>query len=92
MSHKPPVVIDDENPEWTAEDFAKAKRGDDIPAHIREAFAGAKAKRGRPAGSIRSEKQLVSVRLDRDALERLKAQGPGWQSRINEAVRKAAGL
>jgi uncharacterized protein (DUF4415 family) len=34
----------------------------------------------------------VSLRLDREALERFKAGGPGWQSRINETVRKAAGL
>ena len=48
--------------------------------------------RGRPRNSFTSNKQLVSLRLDRDALDVLKAAGPGWQSRINDAVRKAAGL
>ena len=33
-----PVIFDEDNPEWTGEDFARAKRGDDIPAQIRAAF------------------------------------------------------
>lgn len=35
-------------------------------------------------------KQLVSLRIDRDVLERFRATGEGWQSRINEALKKAA--
>ncbi len=85
MSSKPPVVFDEDNPEWTEADFAAAKAGDAIPAHIREAFSRG---RGRPKGSA---KQLVSLRIDRDVLERFRAGGPGWQSRINEALRKAVG-
>ena len=85
MSSKPPVVFDDDNPEWTLADFAAAKTGDAIPAHIREAFPRG---RGRPKGSA---KQLVSLRIDRDVLDSVRAGGPGWQSRINEALRKAAG-
>ena len=80
-----PVVIDDDNPEWTAEDFSRAAVGDDIPAHIRAAFPKT---RGRPAGL---NKQLVSLRIDRDVIERFRESGPGWQSRINEALRKAVG-
>lgn len=37
-------------------------------------------------------KQLVSLRIDPDVLERFRADGPGWQARMNEALRKAAGL
>ena len=47
------------------------------------------ARRGRPAGST---KRLVSLRLDEAVIDRFRADGPGWQSRINEALRKAAGL
>lgn len=46
-------------------------------------------KAGRPRGS---DKEQVTLRLDRAALDRFRADGPGWQTRINEAVRKAAGL
>lgn len=91
MPRNPPIVIDDDNPEWTSEDFARAKRGDEIPEHIRAAFGGAKA-RGRPAGTTTSNKEQVTLRVDRDALDRFKAAGPGWQSRMNDALRKAVGL
>ena len=46
-----------------------------------------KKMRGRPAGS---NKTLVHIRLDNDLLERFKATGAGWQTRMNEALRKAA--
>ena len=34
-------------------------------------------------------KQQVTLRLDRDVLDRFRATGDGWQSRINTALRKA---
>ena len=37
-------------------------------------------------------KELVSLRIDQDVLEHFQAGGPGWQDRINEALRKAAGM
>ena len=36
-------------------------------------------------------KELVSLRIDRDVLDVFQADGPGWQDRINAALRKAAG-
>lgn len=89
MNRQPPPEGYDENPEWTKEDFARARPATEVhPAQV----VAALAKRGRPVGSTTSNKQQVTLRLDRDALERLKAAGPGWQTRINQAVRKAAGL
>lgn len=84
MSDERPVIFDEDNPEWTSADFARAKRGDDIPAHIRAAFP--KSKGGRPRGS---DKEQVSLRLDKDVLERFRAGGPGWQTRINESLKSA---
>ena len=37
-------------------------------------------------------KETVSLRLDRDVLEHFQDDGPGWQDRINDALRKVAGL
>lgn len=37
-------------------------------------------------------KEFVGIRLDRDVVAAFKAGGAGWQSRINEALRKAAKL
>jgi uncharacterized protein (DUF4415 family) len=36
-------------------------------------------------------RELVSLRIDQDVLEYFQESGPGWQDRINEALRKAAG-
>ncbi|PVB60068.1 BrnA antitoxin family protein [Labrenzia sp. 011] len=47
-------------------------------------------KASRPA--IPVGKETVSVRLDRDVLAHFQEDGPGWQERINAALRQAAGL
>ena len=36
-------------------------------------------------------RELVSLRIDQDVLAFFQEGGPGWQERINEALRKAAG-
>ncbi|MBU6463934.1 MAG: BrnA antitoxin family protein [Bradyrhizobium sp.] len=36
-------------------------------------------------------RELVSLRIDQDVLEYFQSGGPGWQERINAALRKAAG-
>ena len=41
--------------------------------------------------SVPNAKELVSLRIDRDVLEYFQEDGPGWQDRINEVLRKAAG-
>lgn len=46
--------------------------------------------RGRPP--LANPKRAVNLRLDSDVLDRFKAGGRGWQSRMNAALRKAAGL
>lgn len=71
----------DEIPEITDEDFARAKRY----------VNGVEVKRpGRPA--LEHPKVQVSIRLDADLVQELRSQGPGWQTRANEALRKAVGL
>lgn len=37
-------------------------------------------------------KELVSIRIDKEVLEHFQAEGPGWQDRVNAALRSAAGL
>lgn len=37
-------------------------------------------------------RETVSLRIDRDVLDHFQADGPGWQERINVALRNAAGL
>jgi uncharacterized protein (DUF4415 family) len=44
------------------------------------------------APAIPSARETVSLRIDRDVLEHFQEEGPGWQERINAALRKASGL
>lgn len=46
--------------------------------------------RGRPPSP--NPKQAVSLRLDRDVVDHYKKKGPGWQSRMNAALRAQAKL
>jgi uncharacterized protein (DUF4415 family) len=41
--------------------------------------------------ALPSVKEMVSLRIDQDVLEHFQEGGPGWQDRINDALRKAAG-
>jgi uncharacterized protein (DUF4415 family) len=49
---------------------------------------------GPPAAprAVPGVKEMVSLRLDKDVLEKFQENGPGWQDRINAALRKAAAL
>ena len=42
----------------------------------------------KPSISLPPARELVSLRIDRDVLEHFQADGPGWQDRINEALRQ----
>ncbi len=84
MSREPEVVVDDDNPEWTEEDFRTAKPGWTLPPEILAAFPNT------PRGpQVAPTKVQVTLRLDRDIVERYRATGRGWQTRINEALKKA---
>jgi uncharacterized protein (DUF4415 family) len=45
----------------------------------------------KPPPSLPGVKEMVSLRIDRDVLDYFQEDGPGWQDRINAALRKAAG-
>jgi uncharacterized protein (DUF4415 family) len=73
---------DVQSPELTAEQIAKAKPFaealPDLAASIRKGRGPNKA----------PTKKLVSLRLSGKVLEAYKAKGPGWQSRIDEDLRR----
>jgi uncharacterized protein (DUF4415 family) len=75
-----------DTPELTKEDFAKAtpfaEALPDLAKSIRKGRGPNKA----------PTKTLVSLRLSPDVLTHFKSKGPGWQSKIDEVLRKAAGV
>lgn len=63
------------------------KNEDDRPLTPAEMQAGIEAyrkQRGRPPGS---DKESTTIRFDRDVLAAFRAAGPGWQTRMNAALR-----
>lgn len=63
---------------------------DAAPDLVEAERAGLIRRIGRPKSA--APKEPINLRLDPDVLSHFKAAGPGWQSRINEALRKVAGL
>lgn len=64
------------------------KSDDDRPATAKElvaAVAAYRRTRGRPAGS--GTKEQIALRVDKDVLAQFRAGGPGWQTRMNEALK-----
>jgi uncharacterized protein (DUF4415 family) len=84
-----PYLVAEENPDWTAEDFKKARPAGDV---LREVFSKDAAdgmlikKPGRPLGC--GIKESKTVRFDRDVLDAFRATGKGWQTRMNQALRE----
>lgn len=68
-----------EIPELTEDDFARGTW-----------HRAGKPLRGRPKAEV--TKKLVSLRLDPDVINHFQRSGPGWQRRINDALRKVARL
>ncbi|HTM78884.1 MAG TPA: BrnA antitoxin family protein [Devosia sp.] len=83
----PNVEFDEDNPEWTEEDFKRARPAHEIlPPEILAAFP-------RTRGPQKVERKVpVSIRLSPQVVDYFKSQGPGWQSRIDEVLKKAAGF
>lgn len=79
---------DDDLPEWTDDQFARAQFS--IGGKIIREADGTLTKPGRPK-SVDPKKQ-VTLRLDSAVLEKFRAMGPGWQSKINAELRKALGI
>lgn len=75
----------DEAPELTDDFFERAelKDGD----RVVRAGDGALTRRGRP--KLEHPKVQVTIRLDKDLIDVLRQSGSGWQSRVNEILRKA---
>jgi uncharacterized protein (DUF4415 family) len=81
----PPVVFDDDNPEWTRADFARARPAAEVlPLHLLAQFKKTRGAQKAPT------KVAVSIRLSPEVVQHFKAKGPGWQSRIDEALLRIA--
>lgn len=78
------VIDDPDNPEWTREDFRKARPFLEVFPEFTEAV---KKLRGRPRAE--HPKVQVTLRLDPEVVDAFKEDGRGWQGRINETLVRA---
>jgi len=77
-----------DSPEATDEQIAQARPFAEAFPELAESIR--RDLIGRPKAE--NPKQPVSIRLDRDVIDSFKAGGDGWQSRVNDALRKHLGI
>jgi uncharacterized protein (DUF4415 family) len=75
-------VPDEENPEWTAADFAAAKPF----AEVFPDLAAKEIARRRRGPQKAPTKRLISLRLDVEVVQKFRATGAGWQARMNATL------
>ena len=66
----------------------------DARTEAEAAFKKATAKPPEPAPekvAVPNVREQVTLRIDQDVLEHFQEGGPGWQDRMNDALRKAIG-
>lgn len=80
MKKRPnPELIDEENPELTEEWFRRAVSFSALPESLQAKL------RGRPKLDVTKER--ITIRLSRDVVERFRASGDGWQTRVDTALK-----
>ena len=78
------IDADPDTWEVTENDWARARPMREVePGIVADYIRRTRGKQQKPT------KVLVSLRLERDVVERLRASGRGWQSRANDMLRKA---
>ncbi len=86
MKKAKPKPADQENPEWTEQDFAKATplSGTSLATALKQ------VRRGR-GPQVKPKKIAISIRLNPKIIKHFKSGGAGWQGRLEEALLKATG-
>jgi len=80
------ALRDPDNPPWPDGKVSRARPAIEAAPEIVAAWRRTRGRQKAPT------KNLVSLRLDPDVIAHFRKGGPGWQSRINETLRKAARL
>lgn len=84
-----PAWHDEDTPEWTDDQLDRAEVA--VGAKVVRPATGTLTRAGRPPIGTAPKRQ-VTLRLDPDVIDRFRQDGPGWQGRINAALRRAVGL
>lgn len=74
-------LIDNENPEWTAQDIKNSIPFSELPASLREKLSARNPKKI-------ASKVTTTIQLSPDVIAAFKATGTGWQTRIDAALKE----
>jgi uncharacterized protein (DUF4415 family) len=77
-----PERTDPDDLEWSADDVRSAMHLDELPASLQRKLRGQRGPQKAP------RKVQTAVRYDADIIDAFKADGPGWQTRMNDALRE----
>ncbi len=77
------IARDPDAPEWTEEDFARARPAIEVFPELVERHRRTRGKQRAPT------KVHLNIRLDADVVARLREDGEGWQTRLNDILRRA---
>jgi uncharacterized protein (DUF4415 family) len=84
------IALDEDNPEWTENDFARARSAREVlPEIVGRENADLLLQRGPGRPPKENPKKRITIRLDADLVAWIKDQGPGYQTRINAILREA---
>jgi len=75
-----PELIDEDNPEWIAEDMEQAKKFSELPEEHQRVLKAIMEEN--------AAKKKVAVPLSREVVEKMQSTGEGWELRVEEAVRQ----
>ena len=84
------IAADPDTWELTEEEMALSRPAIEVVPHIVEAYRRGKLGRRTRGRQKAPLKVPVSLRLDPDVVEHFRATGRGWQTRINDTLRRAA--
>ena len=84
-----PTPHDEDTPAWTDDQLDRAELA--VGGKVVRPANGTLTRAGRPPLGDAAKRQ-VTLRLDPDVLAKFREGGPGWQRRINSALRAAVGI
>jgi uncharacterized protein (DUF4415 family) len=83
-----PEQLDHENPEWSPEEAGKARPASEVLPQIFSAETAERLVKPRGRPRMAFPKQRINIRLSHEVIEHFKAEGEGWQTRIDAVLRQ----
>ena len=77
------IAADPDTREFTSEETARMRPASEVAPHVVERW---NRNRGEPKAP---DKERVSIHLDADVIAHFRNGGEGWQTRLNETLRRA---